>query len=410
MNLNQIIFCLSIGMLSFGMMEKSFATSADKEVEAAKQGQLFTYNIAVNLAEKVKDGEWVIPGEYTVIDKGTFRNNSNLKIKKIDFGNVISIEEEAFYDCRELTDIDFKNVQSIGKSAFSLCARLTNVDFKNVQSIGARAFSTCRKLTDINFGKVRSIDKCAFWSCEALTRVDFGEVQSIGRSAFNNCRELTKIDLKNVESIEGAAFRSCAKLTGINLRNVKSIGEFAFSECTQLKSITIPDSVTSIGQHVFCGCTNLKSINVYSKRVKQMILESDHEIDENIIHIVEEGSQNEASTLSDGDILSRISNLEARIQSFGGFDIEKADPVLELYDSNIFDKENEFIEASKPADAKRRERRDNRNSQIDVNLTSNDKKAFNDTAFYGKSKKAYKAFLIAQLGKYTEEAQKRGLK
>lgn len=220
MNFNQVIVCLSIGVLSFGMTEKSFATSADKEVEAAKQGKVVTQEIGYNLIQEMKDRELIIPAEYSTIEPNALMYNKD--IKKIDFKNVQTIGDRAFVECQELTRIDFGNVQTIGQHAFTGCPQLTNIKFGNVQTIGRGAFAGC----------------------------------------------------------------------------------------TNLGLITISNSVTTIGTGAFSECYNLKSINVYSKKVKQLILESNSGIDENIIHIVAEGNHNETSTISDGDIPSKISNKE----------------------------------------------------------------------------------------------------
>ena len=313
----------------------------NEEVETAKQGKVVTYIVGSDLEQEMKDGELIIPEEYTAINDYAFFRKGD--IKKIDFGNVQSIGSGVFQGCTSLNKIDFKNVQSIGEFAFEGCTSLNKIDFKNVQSIGTLAFDECTRLTEIDF------------------------------------------------------------------KNVQSIGEFAFVGCTSLESITIPDSVTSIGDGAFFKCTNLKSVNVYSERVKQLVIASGSVIDKKKIHVIQENAD-DVSSLSDNDILKQISVLETRIQSLVGVDIEKVDPVLDLHDTNIFDEENEFIEGSKSADAKRRARRDNRNNASDIELTKGDQKAFNDAAFYGKSKKAYKAFLIEQLGELTAEAKKRGLK
>ena len=218
MDLKQIITCLSIGMMSFSMADSAFATAPAEGVEAAKQGKAITHSVSFDLRREMKDGELIIPEEYTVIDECAFLMGDD--IKKIDLKNVQSIEISGFRRCTALNEIDFKNVQSIGGFAFEGCTSLNKIDFKNVQSIGTLAFD----------------------GCTGLTKIDF--------------------------------------------RNVQSIGKLAFTDCTSLESITIPDSVISIGDSAFFKCTNLKSVNVYSNRVKQLLIASESGIDESIIHVI----------------------------------------------------------------------------------------------------------------------------
>ncbi len=179
---------------------------------------------------------------------------------------IITIADEAFYNCYSLTSITIPNsVTSIGNNAFSYCYNLTSITIPDsVTSIGYSAFENCTSLTSITIpDSVISIGGGAFWNCTSLTSITIPDsVTSIGSYAFCNCDSLTSITIPNsVTSIGFDAFSSCNILTNISIGgSVTSIGDDAFYGCTSLTSITIPDSVTSIGEYAFKNCPSLKSV------------------------------------------------------------------------------------------------------------------------------------------------------
>ena len=110
-----------------------------------------------------------------------------------------------------------------------------------VISIGEEAFLRCSDLTSVNIpDSVTSIGNDAFWNCSGLTSVNIPDsVTSIGSNAFEYCSYLTSVTIPG---------------------SVTSIGDYAFSECCSLTSVTIPGSVTSIGGRAFGNCTELTSV------------------------------------------------------------------------------------------------------------------------------------------------------
>lgn len=128
---------------------------------------------------------------------------------------VTSIGNEAFYNCRSLTNIAIPNsVMSIGKYAFELCIELKSITIPNsVTSIDNGAFYRCSGLTSIVIpDSVTSIGSWAFFNCSSLMSVTIGNsVTSIGCGAFSNCSWLTSITIPyGVRSIGACAFACCA--------------------------------------------------------------------------------------------------------------------------------------------------------------------------------------------------------
>ena len=209
--------------------------------------------------------------------------------------SVISIGDEAFYNCSGLTSVTIPNsVTSIGHGVFMNCSSLTAVTIGNsVTSISNSAFSGCSSLTFVTIPEsVTSIGSYAFYECEFLTSVTinsnaiasksysrssgfanlfgnqvteyfFGDnVKGIGEYACSNCTALTSITIGNsVTRIGDYAFSSCPNLTSVNIpESVTNISDAAFYNCSSLTSIIIPESVTNIGEYAFYGCSGLQSI------------------------------------------------------------------------------------------------------------------------------------------------------
>ena len=219
---------------------------------------------------------------------------------------VTSIEDWAFYGCRELTSINIPNsvnriglyafkdcsgltsitipssVTSIEKYTFYGCSGLTSITIPNsVTSIGNEAFRYCSGLTSITIpNSVTWIADGAFYGCTGLTSITISN-SYIGENAFYDCyvtkenfhnqrntipSGLTVCDVRTESGIcikGNALVRYLGKETTYSIPNsITNIGERTFQDCSGLTSITIPNSVTNIGEYAFCRCTGLTSINI----------------------------------------------------------------------------------------------------------------------------------------------------
>ena len=181
---------------------------------------------------------------------------------------VVSISDEAFYVCRNITTVIIPNdIVSIGASAFYYCDNLDSIILPNsLESIGRGAFRNCSNLkTVIIPNNVTTIGEFAFYDCSSLTSVTIPDsVTSIGDGVFSGCSSLTSVTIPDsVTSIGGGVFSGCSSLTSVTLPNsMSTIGDYFFDGCTCLTSVTIPNNVTTIGEEAFYRCSSLTSVSI----------------------------------------------------------------------------------------------------------------------------------------------------
>ena len=197
---------------------------------------------------------------------------------------VTSINNYAFYNCKDLTNVTIpSSVTNIGSSAFYNCEGLTNVTIpSNVTNIGDSAFYNCKGLTNIAIpDKVTSIGRNAFYNCSKLENVTIpNSITNIGYNAFYNTI------IKNIYITDLAAWCGIAGIDGLtyfgsSIKNlylnnelvtsliipnsVTTINAKTFAYFNSFISVTIPDTVTKIGSNAFYWCCSLVNVTVGSK-------------------------------------------------------------------------------------------------------------------------------------------------
>lgn len=170
---------------------------------------------------------------------------------------VTAIGEEAFKDCKNLTEI-YMNVTAIGKEAFYGCEKLSSVTTEAVTSIGENAFYGCSRLTEITIDNVTELGEGAFEGCSSLAKVSINGVTTISKKAFYGCLALTDISMRGLTTIDESAFYNCVALEGVSLPStVKVIGARAFANCLGLRTVSVPNGITTIGYDAFYNCDSL---------------------------------------------------------------------------------------------------------------------------------------------------------
>ncbi len=172
-----------------------------------------------------------IPENVRTIATGAFKLSGATNVKHINFNNVTTIQDEAFYYATSLEELVSDKIESVGASAFEHLWSLTKVDLPNCKTIGEKAFFDCVYLAEVKLGKIEKIDKFAFTHATALiatpftldlTAVDLSKL-TVDLSAFLNKR------FENVSSatmmVEGSKILVSGGIEGLNAALAKFKGK-----------------------------------------------------------------------------------------------------------------------------------------------------------------------------------------
>ncbi len=234
--------------------------------------------------------EIVLPSTVTDVGVGAFAFSSIKSFKGSD--NLESIEESAFYGCKNLESADIgNNIMLIGAGAFTGCDKLTEIYIPDtVTNIEMEAFKNCSALHTVRMSpNVDYIPREAFYNCKELSTFTWdSDSKLVGRLAFGNCVKLVDFDFVNVEklyvnsflgsgvnvvqlgeteneasrtpltTVEVQSFMDCDNLATLGVGgNVTTIKTQAFANCENLETAVIADSVTEIAADAFDGCDKL---------------------------------------------------------------------------------------------------------------------------------------------------------
>ena len=195
--------------------------------------------------------------------------------------NLEKIDNQAFYNCSELTTIDLPNsITEIGSEAFYETG-LTSIKIpEGVTIIGGSAF-WWSNLHYIEIPKtVTSIGGFAFAGCynvqvhisdiKAWCNINFyghdyyaNPLQNNGILYLNGEKVTDLVIPNDVNSIGTNAFYGYNSLKSVVIPNsVKYIGPSAFDGCSSLTSVSLSDKITIIEESTFANCSSLKSITI----------------------------------------------------------------------------------------------------------------------------------------------------
>ena len=195
--------------------------------------------------------------------------------------SLISIANNAFYNCTALTEINFNatamNDLASNNYVFSNAGKngsgITVNIGANVTKIPAYLFhpyssgNSAPNIVTVNFAEgsvCESIGNYAFAYCNNMKSVTIPDsITNINERAFYICSNLASVTIPDsVESLGSYAFASCTALSELTIGNsVQNIGSYAFRNCSNLTSVTIPDNVATIGDFAFRNCYALTEIN-----------------------------------------------------------------------------------------------------------------------------------------------------
>ena len=191
-----------------------------------------------------------LPEQITTLENEVFYGCTALE--KVEAGMLVKIGGRAFAECGILggMNINFDNLESIGDYAFYNCRQMGNLELpESVSYVGQYAFANCANIKSLTLnGVLTGISRYCFYGCNSLTSVTFGEkqkdsLQVIGVGAFSQCTQLRTIDLSE-------------------LMNLQQMGESTFAGDTELISAKLPASLQKIPDNCFHGATQLSLLQI----------------------------------------------------------------------------------------------------------------------------------------------------
>ena len=199
----------------------------------------------------------------TKIKDSAFVNNKILKSVIIG-DNIESIENNAFYGCKNITQV-YVNCKNIGYYAFRNSTNLEKVIIgKNVMNTRDAVFESCSKLSNFTL-----LSENIY-----LNNVKIGHSLSLKEIKVNEDNNKYMVEDGILFSKDGSKIYVYPEgkigETYVFDNNIKEIGDFAFCGCTNLKKINIPNTVNKIGVRAFDSCSNLEEVYIDANTVKEM--------------------------------------------------------------------------------------------------------------------------------------------
>lgn len=132
----------------------------------------------------------------------------------------LSIEDEAFYGCKNLKNINLSKVTYIGPYAFANCTSLTDkADFSSVERVDKTGLAYTYFKT-INLPECTNIGQLAFEGSKA-ENIIFGKLKGISNAAFYNCSNLKTLYIPKVKNFSSNDTMSCNSIELIFAPSVK---------------------------------------------------------------------------------------------------------------------------------------------------------------------------------------------
>ena len=198
---------------------------------------------AVNTQLEENIGDYANTPQKTLAQK--IIDKSVTEITEWDLGDITTIGNYMFYDCKSLKEITFPNtITTIGHSAFFNCDALTTITLPDsIENIYSGAFQDCSYVTAVNVP-----NKNIYFDS----------------SCFSRMRNLEKFIFPDTTTtIEQHVFWECYNLKYVKLpTNISQLKPSTFYLCTSLPSIEIPATITKIGSSCFTGCSSLTEMTI----------------------------------------------------------------------------------------------------------------------------------------------------
>lgn len=233
---------------------------------------------------------YIEPGILSIEDEA-FKNCQELTFVHLP-DTLSSIRNHVFENCRKLKEITLPaSVTRMGNGTFIRCQALTDVKIENgIRTLGESTFLECDFLTEIELpDSITSIGFSLFWHCKNLSCVQSGKhTLKIERDAFFGCQNLTKVQIPScIRSVSRNAFKDTPlevpDSDGFHIvdgkillsysgdqqqihipEGIVAIAEGAFLDNRDIRSVVCPDTLLGIGKKAFQNCDRLQRIQLHS--------------------------------------------------------------------------------------------------------------------------------------------------
>ena len=179
-------------------------------------------------------------------------------IHSVSIGNATTIEDRAFYGCKNLASVTFTDTaptSTIGTEAFYGSGINTKLVLpRHISSIGHGAFASCLDLSEVQFqdtGDNCTIGDYAFYGNNRLTNMDFGRIRfnGIGKCAF-------AIPAPSGDTMKEFHFPS---------EGLDTMDDYVLANRRGLETVYIENYTKKVPVHTFYNCFGLKKAEFSDK-------------------------------------------------------------------------------------------------------------------------------------------------
>lgn len=261
------IFCNTLTLSSGLMIKKSGLEGLNPVtlniysldfLDGKKLFELFNANLEeFNKLSKIKS----IKVDGSLLQTSLFEGWRNIENVEIS-NDITKIPAKCFKDCESLTSVNIQShVSEIDNDAFYGCVNLKSLslstnatgilDLTGIKSIGNNAFYDCKGITNICLKDAEYVQNCAFNSCT--------NIKSICIASRPNQTNLYSLFAENLDQFNNN-FTLLSDIT-VDFKSGK-IPSHYFEGCTNVKNIKIDNNVFEIGKGAFKNCLNLENLNI----------------------------------------------------------------------------------------------------------------------------------------------------